>query len=332
MIQVNGETLELNEEWKEKFNQAYECLGGMGERVLGFCDLRLDPAVYKSDFKFDIENINFPVKDLRFLGFISLIDPPKPSVPEAVMKCRKAGIQVFMVTGDHPITAKSIARSVGIITEETKEDISKRLNIPVNQVNKKDVRACVLHGTDLAKLSSMELDRLIREHKEIVFARTSPQQKLLIVEACQRLNVLVGVTGDGVNDSPAMKRADIGISMGITGSDVSKQVADMILLDDNFATIVSGIEEGRLIFDNISKIISYTFTKNITELTPFIMYVLTDMPLALGTITILCVDLGTDIMPSLSLAYEKPEKGIMERPPRDAVKEKMTNSKVSGRV
>jgi len=153
MIQVNNETLELNDEWKEKFNQAYECLGGMGERVLGFCDLRLDPAVYKSDFKFDIENINFPVKDLRFLGFISLIDPPKPSVPEAVSKCRKAGIQVFMVTGDHPITAKSIARSVGIITEETKEDISKRLNIPVSQVNKKDVKACVLHGTDLAKVN-----------------------------------------------------------------------------------------------------------------------------------------------------------------------------------
>ena len=131
-----------------------------------------------------------------------------------------------------------------------------------------------------------------------------------------------------MNDSPAMKRADIGISMGITGSDVSKQVADLILLDDNFATIVSGIEEGRLIFDNISKIVSYTFTKNLCELAPFLMYVITDMPLALGIVTIFCVELGTDIMPSISLSYEKAEKGIMDKPPRDPHKDKMTNDHV----
>lgn len=327
-ILINGETLEMTEEWRSSFNEAYETLGGMGERVLGFCDFRLDSELYKPDFKFDAENLNFPTDGLRFLGFFSLIDPPKPSVPEAISKCRTAGIQVFMVTGDHPITAKAIAKSVGIITQETKEDIAHRLGIPIDQVNKKDVQACVVHGSQLSNMNNDDLDKLIREHKEIVFARTSPQQKLIIVEACQRLNVLVGVTGDGVNDSPAMKKADIGISMGITGSDVSKQVADMVLLDDNFATIVTGVEEGRLIFDNISKIVSYTFTKNMSELTPFILYVLTDVPLALGTITILCVDLGTDILPSLSLAYERPEKGIMSRPPRDPVKDKMTNGKV----
>jgi sodium/potassium-transporting ATPase subunit alpha len=300
----------------------------MGERVIGFCDLRLDPEVYNTNYEFDAENINFPVTNLRFLGFFSLIDPPKPSVPEAVAKCKTAGISVYMVTGDHPITAKAIAQSVGIITEETKEDIAKRLHVPVDQVNPRDAKACVLHGSSLINMPASELDAIIRDHKEIVFARTSPQQKLIIVEACQRTQKLVAVTGDGVNDSPAMKKADIGISMGITGSDVSKQVADMILLDDNFATIITGVEEGRLIFDNIGKIICYTFTKNLTELCPFIFYVLSDSPVALTTITMLCLDLGTDILPSISLAYEKAERGLMQRLPRDPVKDKMTNSKV----
>jgi sodium/potassium-transporting ATPase subunit alpha len=202
------------------------------------------------------------------------------------------------------------------------------MNIPVDQVDPRDAKGCVLHGQQLINMTDSDLDQIIKNHREIVFARTSPQQKLLIVEACQRTKLLVAVTGDGVNDSPAMKKADIGISMGITGSDVSKQVADMVLLDDNFATIVNGIEEGRLIFDNISKIVCYTFTKNLAELTPFIFYVLTDAPIALSTITILCVDLGTDILPSLSLSYEKAERGIMERKPRDAVRDKMTNAKV----
>jgi sodium/potassium-transporting ATPase subunit alpha len=327
-ILVNGETLELTTEWVTKFNEAYEALGGMGERVLGFCDLRLDPEVYNSNYKFDMEHISFPVRNLRFLGFFSLIDPPKPSVPEAVSKCRTAGISVYMVTGDHPITAKAIAQSVGIITEETKEDIAKRLHVPVDQVNPRDAKACVVHGSSLINMSAEDLDSIIRDHKEIVFARTSPQQKLIIVEACQRTKQLVGVTGDGVNDSPAMKKADIGISMGITGSDVSKQVADMVLLDDNFATIITGVEEGRLIFDNIGKIVCYTFTKNLTELCPFIFYVLSDSPVALTTITMLCLDLGTDILPSISLAYEKAERGIMARPPRDPVNDKMTNAKV----
>jgi sodium/potassium-transporting ATPase subunit alpha len=228
-----------------------------------------------------------------------------------------------MVTGDHPITAKAIAKAVGIINEETREDIAARLKVPLEQVNESDAKAIVIHGSQLAQMNSNDLNRILVTHKEIVFARTSPQQKLLIVEGCQKLGMLVGVTGDGVNDSPAMKRADIGISMGITGSDVSKQVADMVLLDDNFATIVSGIEEGRLIFDNISKILRYTFTKTLTQLTPFLMYVIIGIPLGLGTITILCVDLGTDILPLLSLSYEKPERGIMSQPPRDPVRDKM---------
>ena len=325
-ILINGEDLDLSEEWKISFNRAYEALGGMGERVLGFCDSVLSVDEYPLDQPFKLDDPGeFPPKTLRFLGFISLIDPPKPNVPEAVAKCHTAGIKVFMVTGDHPITAKAIAHAVGIMKLETREDIATRLKVPIEQVNPREAKAIVIRGTDLVQMNENDLHEVLINHSEIVFARTSPQQKLLIVEGCQRLGVLVGVTGDGVNDSPAMKKADIGISMGITGSDVSKEVADMVLLDDNFATIVTGVEEGRLIFDNISKIIQYTFTKNMTELTPFIMYILLNIPLALGTITILCVDLGTDIMPSLSLSYEFAENDIMKRRPRDPIKDKMTN-------
>uniref|UniRef100_H3CFG1 Uncharacterized protein n=1 Tax=Tetraodon nigroviridis TaxID=99883 RepID=H3CFG1_TETNG len=151
-------------------------------------------------------------------------------------------MQVIMVTGDHPITAKAIAKGVGIISEgnETVEDIAARLNIPVSQVNPRDAKACVIHGTDLKDLSQEQMDDILSNHTEIVFARTSPQQKLIIVEGCQRQQgAIVAVTGDGVNDSPALKKADIGVAMGISGSDVSKQAADMILLDDNFASIVT---------------------------------------------------------------------------------------------
>ena len=325
-ILINGETIEMTDEWIHAISTSYDALGGMGERVLGLCDKVLSFDEYPKDFVFKHDKPNeFPPKNLRFLGLISMIDPPKPNVPEALAKCHTAGIKVFMVTGDHPITAKAIAKAVGIIKTETREDIAVRLKIPIEQVNSSDARAIVLHGVQLTQMNATDLNKILMTHEEIVFARTSPQQKLMIVEACQRLGVLVGVTGDGVNDSPAMKKADIGISMGITGSDVSKQVADMVLLDDNFSTIVTGIEEGRLIFDNISKIIQYTFTKNMAELTPFIMLVLVNMPLALGTITILCVDLGTDIAPSLSLSYEKAENDIMLRKPRDPIKDKMTN-------
>ena len=164
--------------------------------------------------------------------------------------------------------------------------------------------AAVITGTKIEELGEKGLDRVIHDYDEIVFARTSPQQKLLIVEAFQRKGEIVAVTGDGVNDSPALKKADIGISMGISGSDVSKQAADLVLLDDNFASIVVGIEEGRIIFDNLKKSIAYTLTSNIPEMSPFLLYILIGIPLPLGTITILCIDLGTDIVPAISLAYE----------------------------
>lgn len=180
----------------------------------------------------------------------------------------------------------------------------------------------------MREMSAEQLDEMLANHAEIVFARTSPQQKLIIVEGCQRTGAIVAVTGDGVNDSPALKKADIGIAMGIAGSDVSKQAADMILLDDNFASIVTGIEEGRLIFDNLKKSIAYTLTSNIPEISPFLLFILADVPLPLGTVTILCIDLGTDMFPAISLAYEQPESDIMKRKPRDPAKDKLVNARL----
>ncbi|CAF0779597.1 unnamed protein product [Rotaria sp. Silwood1] len=328
-IFINNNEYNLDDEWKQKFNDAYMALGGLGERVLGFCDLRLPLGNFPRGFNFDPDNVNFPLRGLRFLGFITMIDPPRPGVADAVAKCRTAGIKVIMVTGDHPITAKAIAKGVGIITSDTAQDLAKRLNISPNDVDPRDVRAIVVSGAELSELSSHQLDEVLTLHREIVFARTSPQQKLIIVEGCQRQGWIVGVTGDGVNDSPALKKADIGISMGITGSDVSKQVADMILLDDNFATIVTGIEEGRLIFDNLKKVIAYTFTKNLVELLPFLVYVVADVPLALSTITILCIDLGTDIVPSIAYAYEGVEADILKRPPRKRTDKMVTSQMVT---
>ncbi|XP_075396555.1 sodium/potassium-transporting ATPase subunit alpha-4 [Tenrec ecaudatus] len=323
---LNGQEYPMDEDMRNAFQNAYLELGGLGERVLGFCFLNL-PSSYSKDFPFDTDNINFPMDNLCFVGLISMIDPPRASVPDAVSKCRSAGIKVIMVTGDHPITAKAIAKGVGIISEgtETREDMAARLQISVTQINPRTAKAIVVHGSDLKDMTSEELDETLKNHTEIVFARTSPQQKLIIVEGCQRQGAIVAVTGDGVNDSPALKKADIGIAMGIAGSDVSKQAADMILLDDNFASIVTGVEEGRLIFDNLKKSIAYTLTSNIPEITPFLVFIILSIPLPLGTITILCIDLGTDMVPAISLAYEAAESDIMKRAPRNPVADKLVN-------
>ncbi|XP_037803113.1 sodium/potassium-transporting ATPase subunit alpha-like isoform X3 [Penaeus monodon] len=326
-IYINGEEKALDEEMKEAFNNAYLELGGLGERVLGFCDYMLPTDKYPLGYPFDADAVNFPVHGLRFVGLMSMIDPPRAAVPDAVAKCRSAGIKVIMVTGDHPITAKAIAKSVGIISEgnETVEDIAQRLNIPIKEVDPTEAKAAVVHGSELRDMTSEQLDDVLLHHTEIVFARTSPQQKLIIVEGCQRMGAIVAVTGDGVNDSPALKKADIGVAMGIAGSDVSKQAADMILLDDNFASIVTGVEEGRLIFDNLKKSIAYTLTSNIPEISPFLFFMIASVPLPLGTVTILCIDLGTDMVPAISLAYEAAESDIMKRQPRDPWHDKLVN-------
>merc|ERR1712088_1291023 len=332
-IVVDGREMPLSEEWKNSFETAYMELGGLGERVLGFCDFMLPADKYPIGYPFDPDDVNFPVEGLRFVGLMSMIDPPRAAVPDAVLKCRSAGIKVIMVTGDHPITAKAIAKSVGIISADnmTVEDVAAAKNKDVNQLTKEEQReahAAVVHGGELKDITDAQLDEILIYHSEIVFARTSPQQKLIIVEGCQRMGAIVAVTGDGVNDSPALKKADIGVAMGIAGSDVSKQAADMILLDDNFASIVTGVEEGRLIFDNLKKSIAYTLTSNIPEVSPFLLFILLDIPLPLGTVTILCIDLGTDMVPAISMAYEEAESDIMKRMPRNPFTDKLVNERL----
>merc|ERR1711876_95859 len=329
-IIVDGRELPMTEEWKNAFETAYMELGGLGERVLGFCDFQLPASKFPAGFPFNPDDVNFPLEGLRFVGLMSMIDPPRAAVPDAVSKCRSAGIKVIMVTGDHPITAKAIARSVGIISEGTMtvEDIAAQRGCDVKDVNPREAKACVVHGGEIKDMSEKQIDEILMYHTEIVFARTSPQQKLIIVEGCQRMGAIVAVTGDGVNDSPALKKADIGVAMGIAGSDVSKQAADMILLDDNFASIVTGVEEGRLIFDNLKKSIAYTLTSNIPEISPFLLFILADVPLPLGTVTILCIDLGTDMVPAISMAYEQAESDIMKRQPRNPFTDKLVNERL----
>merc|ERR1711936_1461886 len=329
-IVIDGTERPMTQEWKDAFESAYMELGGLGERVLGFCDFMLPEDKYPKGYPFDPDEENFPLEGLRFVGLMSMIDPPRAAVPDAVVKCRSAGIKVIMVTGDHPITAKAIARNVGIISDgqETVEDIAARKNIPVEEVNPREARAAVIHGGEIKDLNEKQIDEVLMHHTEIVFARTSPQQKLIIVEGCQRMGAIVAVTGDGVNDSPALKKADIGVAMGIAGSDVSKQAADMILLDDNFASIVTGVEEGRLIFDNLKKSIAYTLTSNIPEISPFLIFILADIPLPLGTVTILCIDLGTDMVPAISMAYEEAESDIMKRQPRNPFTDRLVNERL----
>jgi magnesium-transporting ATPase (P-type) len=330
-ILCSNEVKSLDANMRESFMRAYESMGGLGERVIGFADLPLSNSQYSGEkFKFDVDQPNFPLKGLRFLGLVSMIDPPRASVPDAVAQCREAGIRIIMITGDHPITAQAIARSVGIISDssETVADVARRLNQPVEMTDPRLAQAAIVHGGELREMSPQQLDELLQWYPEVVFARTSPQQKLIIVEACQRAGAIVAVTGDGVNDSPALKKADIGIAMGVNGSDVSKQAADMILMDDNFASIVHGIEEGRLIFDNLKKSIAYTITSNVPELLPFLVYIIVGVPLALSTVCILLIDLVTDMLPAISLAYEKAESDIMRRKPRNPKTERLVNMKL----
>merc|ERR1712001_170777 len=329
-IVVNGQEHQLTAEWKEKFETAYMELGGLGERVLGFCDFALPKGDYPTGYPFNQDDVNFPIEGLRFVGLMSMIDPPRAAVPDAVSKCRSAGIKVIMVTGDHPITAKAIARNVGIISEGnfTIEELANRKGCDIKEVNPREARAAVIHGGEIKDMGEKQIDEILMYHTEIVFARTSPQQKLINVEGCQRMGAIVAVTGDGVNDSPALKKADIGVAMGIAGSDVSKQAADMILLDDNFASIVTGVEEGRLIFDNLKKSIAYTLTSNIPEISPFLLFIIADVPLPLGTVTILCIDLGTATVPAISMAYEGPESDILKRQPRNPFTDKLVNERL----
>lgn len=327
-IIINGIEVPITQEMRHSFESSYRSLCEMGERVIGFCDIELSEKKFPRGFRFNTESPNFPLEDLRFLGMLSFIDPPRPGVPGAIAKCKSAKIKIIMITGDHPSTAKAIAKLTGIFSPEYKtvEDISEEKKIPLDQVDLQDVDCIVVHGSELHDMTEDDMDEIILSYPEIIFARMTPLQKILVVESCQRIGAIVAVTGDGVNDCPALRKGNVGIAMGLTGSEVSKKASDLILLDDNFATIVTGIEEGRLIFDNLKKSIAYTLTSNIPEISPFLMFLVLGLPLALGTEAIICIDLGTDMLPAISLAYEAPESDIMKRMPRNPYTDKLVGS------
>ncbi|HXZ23765.1 MAG TPA: cation-transporting P-type ATPase, partial [Methanomassiliicoccales archaeon] len=281
-----GKIIPLDEQTKKAIEERMDAYARDAYRVLALAVrvLPKEPDSYESEA---IEN------DLTFAGLVAILDPPRAETPEAVREARAAGIRVFMLTGDHELTAEAIAHSVGLLT----------------------TRGTVITGAQLSMLSDEGLDHIL-EKKELVFARIAPDQKLRIVRALRLKGETVAVTGDGVNDAPALLEADIGISMGLAGTDVARESSDMVLLDDNFASIVHGIEQGRAVFDNLKKFIAYVFAHNWAELMTFIAFVLLAVPLPLTVIQVLAIDLMMDIPPSLALTVEPPEPGIMERRPR----------------
>ena len=351
-ILIDGKVEEFTPELRKKMEDLQTDLSRKGLRVLGFAELPLDPAVYPKDYVYNSDIPNFPLGDDRdtfpqdiphtehiftklcYVGMMAMIDPPRPQVPPAVETCKTAGIRVIMVTGDHPITAKAIAAKVGIIWGDTEDDIQFRNDskgLKEGDPGWEDpalAPAIVVPGWDLTPDLPDAIWDDILDHPQVVFARTSPEQKLIIVEHNQKRGEIVTVTGDGVNDAPALRKADIGIAMGIMGSAVSKEAADMILVDDNFASIVKGVGEGRLIFDNLKKSISYTLSSNIPELAPFLCFITIQVPLPLDTILILLIDLGTDMLPAISFAYENAEADIMKRPPRDSKRDRLVNKRL----
>jgi magnesium-transporting ATPase (P-type) len=235
-------------------------------------------------------------QELTFLGLIGMMDPPRPEVEAAVATCRRAGIRIVMITGDYGLTGESVGRRVGMIAG-------------------RDVR--IINGAELETMSDESLAAALGG-EEVLFARATPEHKMRVVSSLQELGHVVAVTGDGVNDAPALKKADIGVAMGLSGTDVAREAADMILLDDNFASIVNAVEEGRAVYANIRRFTSYIFTSNTPEAVPFIFFAFSAgrIPLALDVMAILAIDLGTDLVPALALGAEKPEAGVMDRPPR----------------
>ena len=233
--------------------------------------------------------------NMVFLGLVAMSDPPRQGVREAIEKCHRASIRIIMVTGDYGLTALSIAKKIGIVQGD-------------------DAR--VVSGLELAGMDDDQLKEALKG--EIVFARVAPEQKYRVVNALQELGEVVAVTGDGVNDAPALKKADIGVAMGISGTDVAKESADMILTDDHFASIVHAVEEGRAVYRNIQKFLTYIFNSNTPEAVPsaFFLFSLGRIPLPLTVMQILAIDLGTDMVPALGLGVEPPEEGVMDRPPR----------------
>ncbi|MBD2134440.1 cation-transporting P-type ATPase [Sphaerospermopsis sp. FACHB-1094] len=284
----SGEKLELTETQREEVVAANDQLASQGYRVLGV-------ATRQGGGELNQLDNNLLEQDLTFLGLVAMIDPPRPEVADAIALCHRAGIQVTMITGDYGLTAAAIAQRIGLANGQPR----------------------IITGEQLGHLSDTQLRQIIHKHKTgLVFARVIPEQKLRLVEAYKTLGHVVAVTGDGVNDAPALRAANIGIAMGISGTDVAREAADIVLIDDNFATIVSAIEQGRAVYQNIRKFMTYILASNMAEFLPFLAMVFLKIPPALVILQILAIDLGTDMLPALALGAEKPETGSMELPPR----------------
>lgn len=312
-IRDGDRAIPWNTERSSAFDTAYEGFASKGRRVLAFAQCKLPGDQYPEGFEFDAENI--PMDQFEFLALTGLMDPPKHGVRKAILALRSARIQVIMVTGDHPLTAESIARSIMLINNPTKRDAAEQLKKPIELVGEDEYDAVVVHGDEIDTWGDADWDRVLSK-QDIVFARTSPKHKLEIVTRLQAKGHIVGVSGDGVNDSPALKKADLGISMNKSASEVSKAAAAMILLDDNFPTIVNGIYEGRLVFANLKKSIRYTLTHIMPEVIAFITFIIFAIPAPISSILVLMVDLGSELGPAISYAYELAEGDLMLVPPR----------------
>lgn len=293
-IRVCGELREMTEADYKKIMEANDQYARNGLRVLAIAYRGLDKAegLPKAMSAYTPELIE---EDMTFIGLVVMADPPRVEVAAAVEKCREASIRIIMITGDYGLTAESIAKRIGIVKGEHPR---------------------VVTGAELSELTDDELKEALSD--EVIFARVAPEQKYRVVTNLQEMGKVVAVTGDGVNDAPALKKADIGVAMGITGTDVAKESADMILTDDNFASIVRAVEEGRAVYNNIQKFLLYIFNSNMSEAVPSAAFLFSrgGIPLPLTVMQILAVDLGTDMIPALGLGTELPEKGIMHKPPR----------------
>ena len=283
-VWVQGSSETLDQAWRDRISVAQDKLAADGMRVLGVA-FRLLESLPSEERDETLE------QELTFVGIIGMIDPARPEAASAVATCKAAGIRPVMITGDHPLTARSIARQVGIAGDNS-----------------------VLAGPELSRLSNDELE--LATETVSIYARVSPEHKLRIIEGLHRRGQVVAMTGDGVNDAPALKRADIGVAMGVTGTDVAKESADMVLLDDNFASIVAAVEEGRVIYDNIRKFVKYMLATNSGEIWVMLAAPFFGMPLPLLPLQILWMNLVTDGLPALALGVEPAESDTMRRPPR----------------
>jgi len=289
MLAADGRVVELATDQRERVTHEVEKLAGEGMRVLALAQREL-PASSKPPAREHVES------DLCFLGLIAMLDPPRPEVRDAVAACHAAGIRIIVITGDHPLTAAAIARQVGIGGDQP----------------------TAIDASTLDHTRERELAQLLSDGRELIFARAAPETKLHIAQALRAEGHTIAMTGDGVNDAPALRRADIGVAMGLSGTDVAREASTMVLTDDNFATIVVAVEAGRRVYENVRKFIVYIFAHATPECVPFLLFALGGgaIPLPLTVLQLLAFDVGTETLPSLALAREPAEPGIMQRPPR----------------